>query len=240
MNPKHKGQARAAGAANSRLRRQLRSLFGRRCRLKPLPRFPKNLSHYELQKEIGAGGRGTVYLARDRRSHQVVAMKLLRRSTDRESRLRFLREAACASAIAHPNVVAVYEIVQDRGSVAIAMEYVRGKTLDRAMRGCRLPLKTCLDYALQIIEAVAAIHSASMVHRDLKPTNFIVTKNGTIKLLDFGLTKIIGWRPSSRRNLSVPETPDGTILGTPAYMAPEQALGREADQRSDVFSVSFR
>jgi serine/threonine protein kinase len=240
MNSQRQQRAQAPEAVKSRLRAQLRAIFGRRCRPKLPFHFPKNVSHYELLKEIGVGARGTVYLARERRSNQVVAIKILRRSTDREARLRFLREAACASAIAHPNVVRLYELILDREVAAIAMEYIPGKTLDCAIRRRGLPLKTCLDYALQIAKALAAIHSASMVHRDVKPANFVVTKDRRIKLLDFGLAKIIGWqRPSSRSYLSALETRDGTILGTPAYMSPEQALGQAADQRSDIFSFGI-
>jgi serine/threonine protein kinase len=227
-----------AVAANSGLRAQVRSLFGRR-RRKLSPRSPQTVSHYELLKEIGAGSRGTVFLARDRRSHRMVALKLLRSHADRESRRRFLREAACATAIAHPNVVRLYEVVHDGEVTAIAMEYVRGRPLNHVLSNHRLALKTCLDYAVQIAGGLAAIHAAGMIDRDLKPANLIVTKDGTVILVDFGLAKVIGrsrrWS-SCNRFLNAPLTREGTILGTAGYMSPEQIRGKAADQRSDVFS----
>lgn len=239
MNIQSQQRAQAPEAVNCRLRAQLRALFGRYRRPKPQALIPRTISHYELLKEIGAGSRGTVYLASDRRSLRVVAIKLLRRHTDQESLWRFLREAACASAIEHANVVSVYEIVQDREILAIVMEYVPGQPLAHLLPRRGLPLKTCLDYALQIAQGVAVIHSTGMIHRDLKPTNFIVTKEGTIKLLDFGLAKIIERKRrccSLNNHLKAPKTREGTILGTPGYMSPEQVRGQAADQRSDIFS----
>lgn len=227
-----------AGAALSRLHAQLRVLFGWRHRSKRRF-FPETVSHYELLNEIGAGARGIVYRARDRRSHQLVALKLLRWHVGQESRRRFLREAACASAVAHPYIVRTFEIIQDEEWLGIVMEYVPGMTLSRAIPARGLPLKTFCRYALQIAGAVAAIHSAKIIHRDLKPANFVVMRDGGIKLLDFGLAKVISPRCRTIRNprLNLPNTRDGTIQGTPDYMSPEQVQGHATDQRSDVFSL---
>jgi eukaryotic-like serine/threonine-protein kinase len=231
-------RARATEAANGRLRAQIRALFRRPRRAKPPTRFPRTVSHYQLLKEIGAGARGTVYLARDRRSDRLVAIKALRGYADQESEQRFLREAECLSAVNHPNIVKVHKIIHRRESAFIVMEYLSGRTLNRVIAKRGLPLKTCYDYALQIARAIAAIHSASMIHRDLKPTNFVITKNGIIKLLDFGLAKVTSNRRGQSRNkpANAPETWEGTILGTPGYMSPEQVRGQAADQRSDIFS----
>jgi eukaryotic-like serine/threonine-protein kinase len=238
MSSQSQQRAYAPEAVNSRLRVQLRALFGRRCRPKLPPRFPKNVSHYELLKEVGVGARGTVYLARDRRSHRLVAIKALRGYVDQESEQRFLREAACLSAINHPNIVAVHETIHRQESVFIVMKYLPGQTLDRVIAKRGLPLKTCFDYALQIAQAIDAIHSASMMHRDLKPTNFVIAKNDAVTLLDFGLAKVTNRkrRHSRSKRSNAPETRDGTILGTPGYMSPEQVRGQVADGRSDIFS----
>jgi serine/threonine protein kinase len=224
-------------ARDERLRAELCALFSRRRRPKTRASVPTNLSHYQLLKNIGAGARGIVYLARDRRFDQLVAIKVLRSYLDRESRQRFLREAECASAMTHPNIVTVHKVVRNQGLDFIVMEYVAGRTLDRVISKRGLPLKTCLDYALQMAAALAAIHSAKMIHRDLKPANFLIGETGIVILLDFGLAKVVGRaRRRQSANKQILETLDGTILGTPGYMSPEQVRGQAADPRSDVFS----
>lgn len=233
-----KRQARAA--VDDRLRAELRRLFGLTLGTEnDVTAIPRVLSHYELLKEIGAGARGTVYRARDHRLKRIVAIKMLRGFADRESKQRFLREAICASTFNHPNIVTIYEIDRSRGMDFIVMEYVPGKTLNEVIPMRGLPLDVCLDYALQIARALAVVHAAKMIHRDLKTSNFILAKKGIVKMFDFGLAKDIGRGFSSRSgkdSAKCPKTQEGTILGTAGYMSPEQVRGQAADQRSDVFS----
>jgi len=230
---------RSRSAAEGRLRAEIRTLLGRRRRTKNSGSFSRTISHYELLKEIGVGAHGVVYLARDRRGNQLVAIKIHRATGSPQARERFLREAACISAFEHPNIVGVCELIQRQGSDALVMEYIRGKTLDRAIPLHGLPIRTYLLYAWQIADAVAAIHSAKMTHRDLKPRNFIVAKNGQVKLLDFGLAKVIDSRHQcpSRKGSQLIETRDGAIFGTVGYMSPEQVRGQTVGQRSDIFSL---
>jgi serine/threonine protein kinase len=156
------------------------------------------------------------------------------------SRARFLREARCASALNHPNVITVHELGRDQEIDFVVMEHVAGKTLDQMIPRNGLPLECGLDYARQITQAVAAVHSAGMAHRDLKPSNFVLSKTGTIKLLDFGLAKVVGLSPrlpSGDNHRRALQTREGTILGTVGYMSPEQVRGEPADRRSDIFSL---
>ena len=230
---------RLEGAANNRLRAELRALFGRHRPLKTARvSIARTLSHYELGEKIGAGARGTVYLARDVRLDRLIAIKILpgRLCGNRESRRRFLREARCASAINHPNVVTIHDAGHEQGTDFLVMEYVQGRTLDQIIPKHGLSLDVCLDYALQMARALAAVQAAGMVHRDLKPSNFAIAKSGTVKLLDFGLAKLVRSRKRRNENSKAPETCEGTILGTVGYMSPEQVRGQAADQRTDIFS----
>lgn len=220
--------------SDNRLRTQVREILGRSNRPRPPIPIPQIVRRYQILREIGRGARAHVYLARTRHAHRRVAIKVLRYA-DLESRQRFWREAMCASSLKHGNIIAVYEIVRTAVSDAIVMEYAQGKTLDRVIPKGGLSLKNCVAYALQIAQALAAIHSAKLIHRDLKPRNLIITNKGVVKVLDFGLAKRIDPRAKSSSHGDL-ETRQGTILGTMAYMAPEQALGEPADQRSDVFS----
>jgi serine/threonine protein kinase len=229
-----------AKATNNPIHADVRAILGRCRRPKPSASYPRIVSHYELLKEIGRGAKGAVFLASDRHLHRRAAIKMLRRCADHESRRRFLREAECAAALNHPNIVTIYEIIHHQERDFIAMEYVPGKTLDQVIPKRGLPLKTCLDYGRQIAQAVSAIHAAQIIHRDLKPANFVITKNGLVKLLDFGLAKVIDRRrrcQSRGRNPEGHETGEGTILGTVGYMSPEQVRGQPADQCADVFSL---
>lgn len=227
-----------AKVANDRLRAQLSRLFGARPRQKFRVRSPRRIAHYELRKEIGAGAMGVVYRAWDRRWHRWVAIKILAHA-DQESRQRFHREARCAAALHHPNIVVVHELILQEALDATVMEYVPGRTLDRVIPRRGLPLRTFLDYAQQIAGSVAAVHDAGMIHRDLKPANVMV-RNGVVVLLDFGMVKIV-----NRKRISpvlgcaeqLPVTVAGTIIGTAGYMSPEQVRGRPADQRSDIFGL---
>jgi Tol biopolymer transport system component/tRNA A-37 threonylcarbamoyl transferase component Bud32 len=204
------------------------------------------LSHFEILEKIGEGGMGVVYRARDTQLGRVVAVKVLptEKVADPERRKRFVQEARSASALNHPNIITIYEIFQTNGTDYIVMEFVSGKTLDQLIthRGLRIP--ETLKYAVQITDALAKAHSAGIVHRDLKPANIMVADDGRVKILDFGLAKLAepGPQPGdtqatlTERMESGPETEEGTVIGTVAYMSPEQAEGRAVDARSDIFS----
>jgi eukaryotic-like serine/threonine-protein kinase len=188
---------------------------------------------YQLVRKLGAGGMGEVYLAQDTRLGRQVAVKILPRefSSDAERRRRFLREAKAASALNHPNVVTVHDFGSEGEIDYLVMEYIKGKPLDRIIPHNGLKTREALDYAIQIAHAVAYAHAAGILHRDLKPANVIVTDGGAAKVLDFGLAKVL--TSDATRTM---DTRDGVILGTAAYMSPEQAEGKRVDARSDIFS----
>jgi serine/threonine protein kinase/Tol biopolymer transport system component len=201
------------------------------------------VSHYRIVEKLGAGGMGVVYKAEDSRLQRFVALKFVSHefARDPDALNRFRREARAASALNHPNICTLYDIAHDSGVDYLAMEYVEGKSLDKLITARRLPLAEGVGYATQIASALAAAHAAGIVHRDIKPGNVIVTPEGQIKILDFGLAKLTQRVLSSSHveteKLSV--THAGTILGTVAYMSPEQASGRETDHRSDIFSLGI-
>jgi Tol biopolymer transport system component/tRNA A-37 threonylcarbamoyl transferase component Bud32 len=200
----------------------------------------KTLSHYEIVEQLGEGGMGVVYKARDTRLNRFVALKVLPHDkvADPERKRRFIQEAQAASALNHLNIVTIYDIGQADGVDFIAMEYVAGKTLDRLIpkNGMRLP--EVLKYAIQIANALTRAHAAGIIHRDIKPGNIIVGPDGTVKVLDFGLAKLTE-RVEARdatATMHAPLTDEGAIIGTVAYMSPEQAEGIGIDTRSDIFS----
>lgn len=184
---------------------------------------------YEVISEIGAGGMGTVYRALDTRLNRHVALKFLKA----EFSDRFEREARAVSAINHPNIATLYEVAVADGQPYLVLEYVAGAPLRTP-----LALKDSLNVAIQIADAVAAAHAAGIVHRDLKPANIFVDERGVVKVLDFGLAKVVEPATGSQdRTQSVQaQTVEGTIVGTVAYMSPEQAEGKPVDARSDIFS----
>jgi Tol biopolymer transport system component/predicted Ser/Thr protein kinase len=196
----------------------------------------RRLGHYEIQSKLGAGGMGTVYQALDTRLNRTVALKIL--SPDRwegtAGRGRLMREAQAASALNHPNIVTVYEIGHDAGVDFIAMERVEGRTLGE-LAAHRLTLREALPIAIQIADAMAAAHAAGIVHRDLKPGNIVVTERGLAKILDFGIAKVRA-AGDAESNATQTLTLSGQIVGTVAYMSPEQAAGQDVDWRSDIFS----
>jgi predicted esterase len=204
----------------------------------------ETLGHFEITDKLGEGGMGVVYRARDTRLGRTVAIKLLRPEAvaDPERTRRFLLEAKAASALTHPHIVTVHDIGEDpaRGTW-IAMELVDGESLRQRLERGRLPIEEALRTALDIARGLAAAHEAGIVHRDVKPGNVMITRSGLVKVLDFGLAKLVS--PERAATDSVAPTlssPAGTrlgvVLGTPAYMSPEQAEGRPVDARSDVFS----
>ena len=200
----------------------------------------KRLGPYEIVAPIGSGGMGDVYRARDMRLGRGLAIKVLPAEfvAHPERRRRFEIEARAASALNHPNVLHVYDIGQEDSTYYIAMELVDGRTLRDAMRAGRMPLRKILDVAAAVADALAKAHAAGIVHRDLKPENIMISRDGFVKVLDFGLAKLA--EPSSvsdettTRQANITEA--GALLGTVAYMSPEQASGRPVDFRADQFS----
>ena len=191
-----------------------------------------NIGRYEILDEIGRGAMGTVYRARDPLIERTVAIKtvpitqLRQEGADAES--RFLREAQSAGRLSHPNIVTIYDVGEVDGLAYIAMEYLSGTTLRELMNRGPMPLDLALETATQMAEALAFAHEHGVIHRDIKPANVVVTgQNGRIKLTDFGIAHLANSE----------HTHAGQMLGSPRYMSPEQAMGREVDGRSDIFSL---
>ncbi|MGH9368286.1 MAG: serine/threonine-protein kinase, partial [Thermoanaerobaculia bacterium] len=200
------------------------------------------LGPYEIVAALGAGGMGEVYRARDARLGREVALKVLPEelSLDRSRLSRFEQEARSASALNHPNIVTIHEIGREGETPFIAMELVDGKTLRELAVSGPLAIRRVLSVAAQVAEGLAKAHAAGIVHRDLKPENVMVSKDGFVKVLDFGLAKLVELDTggvSAMPTLARPETQPGTVLGTVAYMSPEQASGEPLDFRSDQFSL---
>jgi eukaryotic-like serine/threonine-protein kinase len=201
----------------------------------------QTLGHYCIESRLGEGGMGVVYKALDTHLDRPVAIKVLRAEavTSPERKRRFVQEAKAASALNHPNILHIYDINQSGGTDFIAMEYVPGKTLHELIGRKGLVLGEALKYAIQIAGALAKAHGSGIVHRDLKPANIMVTGDGLVKLLDFGLAKLTEriecdeFAPTETLKV---DTEEGIIIGTAAYMSPEQAEGKKVDARSDIFS----
>ncbi|MFY9551828.1 MAG: protein kinase [Thermoanaerobaculia bacterium] len=198
------------------------------------------LGPFEILSPLGAGGMGEVYRARDTRLGREVAIKVLSAefSADPERRKRFEQEARSASALNHPNIVTIHEIGSTDTTIYIAMELVDGKTLREMLHDGAVPTRRLLDLAYQISDGLAKAHSAGIVHRDLKPENVMVSRDGAVKILDFGLAKLLKEQPDQVSNAPTAQaTQAGTVLGTVGYMSPEQASGKPLDFRSDQFSL---
>ena len=196
------------------------------------------VSHYRIVQKLRSGGMGDVYLAEDEVLPRVVALKLLprERSGDDDVQRRFMREARAASALSHPNIARIYEAGEDDGQVFIAMEYVDGEPLDAVIARGSLPTAEIVRIALQLVSAVEEAHAHGVIHRDLKPSNVMLTARGEVKVLDFSLARFDD--PDARAKDSTAwKTESGLVMGTVPYMSPEQALGRPADPRSDIFSI---
>ena len=200
------------------------------------------LGPYEIVAPIGAGGMGEVYRAKDPRLGRDVAIKVLPASfsTDPDRLRRFEQEARAAGVLNHPNITAVYDIGSHDGAPYVVSELLEGETLRGRLAPGPLPTRKALDYAIQIARGLAAAHEKGIVHRDLKPENLFVTKDGRVKILDFGLAKLKQAESGSPEETNLPTgtvgTEPGVVLGTMGYMAPEQVRGRAADSRSDIFS----
>ena len=199
----------------------------------------RTISHYEILEILGEGGMGTVYKARDTRLNRMVAMKSLLRGTSADRKARFIQEAQAASALNHPNIVTVYDLLSEAGDDYIVMEFIAGRTLDRVIPKSGLKLDEALKLAIPIASALTAAHEAGITHRDVKPGNVMVREDGLVKVLDFGLAKLTEGAPlepdEATRTMRA-QTEEGAILGTISYMSPEQAEGRKIDGRSDIFS----
>ena len=208
------------------------------------------LGPYEIRSTLGAGGMGEVYQAFDTRLNRNVAIKVLRadHAITPELRARFEREARAIAAFNHPNIVSVYDFVVDADQQYIVSELVEGSSLRSLLAGKPLPLRKLLDIATQVADGLAAAHAAGFVHRDLKPENIMLTKDGRVKIVDFGLARqdaqsvsdsgsTLTYMPDGADSSS--DTKAGVVLGTPRYMSPEQAVGKPADYRSDQFSFGL-
>lgn len=201
------------------------------------------LGSYEIIAALGAGGMGEVYRARDTRLERSVAIKVLPAAFSADSyRLhRFELEARSASALNHPNIVTIYELGQDGSTHYIAMELIEGKTLRELLDAGVLPIRRAIEIAAQVVEGLAKAHEAGIAHRDIKPANLMISHDGFVKILDFGLAKLAaaGEETSDTRTRSMSQTRPGAVLGTLEYMSPEQASGERLDFRSDLFSLGL-
>jgi two-component system LytT family response regulator len=201
----------------------------------------RTVSHYKVLEEIGRGGMGVVYRALDTTLGREVALKVLALATgrDAEQERRLKVEARAAASLAHPAVSVVYEIDEAEGATFIAMELVRGRPLAALLAGAPMEAARALDLAIEVAEGLAEAHSRGVVHRDLKPKNVMLTESGHAKIIDFGLAKLVRPRPPFESGADTPawgDTDPGRILGTAAYMSPEQVRGAEVDARSDLFA----
>ncbi len=202
------------------------------------------IGQYEVLSAIGAGGMGEVYRARDRHLGRDVALKILPDlfAADLERRARFDHEARTVAALNHPNIVTIYSVEECGSTRFLTMEIVEGQTIDALLPPGGLPLPELLRYAIPIVDAVSAAHDRQIVHRDLKPSNVMVTRDGRVKVLDFGLAKFQhapALDEAAQTMTAGPVTSIGHIVGTSAYMSPEQAEGRRIDHRSDLFSLGI-
>ncbi len=205
------------------------------------PLVGRTLLHFDVLERLGQGGMGVVYRAFDARLRRDVAIKVLNAGalTDPDARARLFREARRAAALVDPRIAAVYEIHDDEAAAFFVMELVVGETLRARLGHGPLPISEAVDLALQLAGALAHAHAAGIVHRDVKPENILLTASGQLKLLDFGIAKRVetASREAANTTEGIAVTRDGHVLGTPEYMAPEQALGRQVNASADVFAV---
>ena len=214
------------------------------------PLVGKRLKHFQIEKLLGKGGMGVVYLGRDTRLDRPVAVKVLRRdlTVNKDRQRRFLQEARSAAALSHPVIAQIYDVDEADGVTFIAMEFIEGKTVSQLISNHELDLVGAVEIALHVAEGLSQAHKANIVHRDIKSDNIMLTRDGHTKLLDFGLAKLLdpmaddGWNETYSQlaqTRTLPETQAGMILGTTAYMSPEQARGKAVSRSSDVFSLGI-
>jgi serine/threonine protein kinase/Tfp pilus assembly protein PilF len=200
-----------------------------------------HLGPYEVLSPLGAGGMGEVYRARDSRLERDVAVKVLPEGlvADSAALARFEREAKAVAALSHPNILAIHDFGRESGTVYAVMELLEGETLRERLDAGPIPQRKAIDYALQVAQGLAAAHEKGIIHRDLKPENVFLTRDGLVKILDFGLAKVDSGAAREGRSTAptTPGTRAGMILGTVGYMSPEQVRGAAADPRSDIFSL---
>jgi serine/threonine-protein kinase len=203
----------------------------------------KALGHYQVSSQLGKGGMGEVYQAKDLKLSRDVAIKVLpeefAKDTDRVA--RFQREAKLLASLNHPNIATIHGLEEAGGARFLVMELVEGETLEDQIKKGPIPVEESLKLALQIAEALEAAHEKGVIHRDLKPANIKVTPDGKVKVLDFGLAKAFAGEQvapnlSNSPTLSDMATMQGVILGTAAYMSPEQARGKPVDKRADIWA----
>jgi serine/threonine protein kinase len=210
------------------------------------PLVGQTVHQYHVERILGQGGMGVVYHAHDTKLQRPVALKLLSVELvgDEERRRRFLREARAAARVIHPAIAQVYDVDEYEGAMFIAMEWVEGKTVRELIRDRELDLLGAVDIAIQVADGLAKAHAMGIIHRDIKPANVMVTRDGHAKILDFGLAKSISASestgistPARPSDLTLTQTQMGRVMGTAAYMSPEQVKGLPVDARSDLFSL---
>jgi tetratricopeptide (TPR) repeat protein/tRNA A-37 threonylcarbamoyl transferase component Bud32 len=201
----------------------------------------QQIAHYRIMQKLGAGGMGEVFLAQDTKLERKVAIKMLPAKSidDVQARRRLVREARAAATLDHPNICAVYEVNEDRDCLFIVMQYIEGETLAEKLLGRHLSADEVLDIGIQVAEALSEAHSRGVIHRDIKPSNVVITPRRQVKVLDFGLARVTQSEQRSDPNAQTETqlTQEGYIVGTVAYMSPEQLKGLPADGRSDIFSL---
>jgi serine/threonine protein kinase len=202
----------------------------------------KQIKHFEILSLLGVGGMGEVYLAQDTQLRRKVALKLLPTAftQNRDLVKRFRREARAASALNHPNIITIYEIGELNDLHFIATEYIEGETLRERLMREQLPLSEVIDIAIQITRALVAAHQEGIIHRDIKPENIMLRPDGYVKVLDFGLAKLTEQQTLTditRRTSGLSTSEPGLVMGTVAYMSPEQVRGLPVDTRTDIFSL---
>src|SRR2546428_4589391 len=202
------------------------------------------LGRYEIRSKIGEGGMGEVYLAQDTKLDRKVALKILpaELAANQDRMRRFVQEAKAASALNHPNILTIYEVDEADSVHSIATEFIDGETLRQRMKSAPTKLGEVLDVGSQIANALAAAHVVGIVHRDIKPDNIMLRRDGIVKVLDFGLAKLTERLPpdsvdAEAATKALVQTEPGVVMGTAIYMSPEQARGMTVDVRTDIFSL---